>query len=98
MDGIIKSLLSKKHPKCIPIGCVPPRHHHMRGVSLTETPTPGQRPPKQRPLDKEPPDRDPQDSDPLDRDPLDRDLPEWGPPGWRPHDRDRGPLWTDKHL
>ena len=45
----------------------------MRGVSLTEIPTPGQRPPEQRPLDREPPDRDPPDSDPLDRDPLDGD-------------------------
>ena len=50
----------------IPVGCVPPALYHTRGISLTETLPPGQRPPAgqtsldrdppvQRPLDREPP-------------------------------------------
>ena len=42
-DGKIQTDNDLKKQECIPVGCVPPARYRT-GVSLTETPPPGQRP------------------------------------------------------
>ena len=80
--------------ECIPIGCLPPEHNRMRGVSLTDprTETPGTEisldrdPPGQRPLGQ----RSSWIETPWTENPRQR------PPGQRP--AGQRPLWTETFL